>query len=78
MENQKLLVIFRFSAFLQQVESVLRKTKFRIYLIQDTRNNFETNFIYLASIYNLKSKTEKIMFKSYDSLLVRTGVISVL
>ena len=59
MENQKSLVIFRFSAFLQQVDSVLRKTKFRIYLIQETRNNFETNFIYLASIYNLKSKTEK-------------------
>ena len=67
-----------FILLIQQVDSVLRKTKFRIYLIQETRNNFETNFIYLASIYNLKSKTEKIMFKSYDLLLVRTGVISVL
>ena len=67
-----------FILLIQQVDSVLRKTKFRVYLIQETRNNFETNFIYLASIYNLKSKTEKIMFKSYNSLLVWTGVVSVL
>jgi len=67
-----------FILLIQQVDSVLRKTKFRICLIQVTRNNFETNFIYLASIYNLKSKTEKIMLKSYGSLLVWTGVISVL